>query len=254
VTIEADIEALESLAVIDAELGSLLEQLGRERDGLEGKRERMETLTAKVDVGKKGASDMERTRAELAVEMRQMNSQVERSRDKMNRCRTEKETLAVQRELEELRRLVRDREIDHERLGQLIEQARSEIAEAEAELTRIATELGAVEGTALAKCSELELKVAEEQAKRKAILSRLGRQLLNRYELIRKKRGTALAFTHAGSCSACHISLPPMLYQQLMRREELAQCPQCNRILYYRAPSLSPSAPLEPSEQVEHGA
>ncbi len=253
-TIEADIEALESLAVVDAELSSLLEQLGREREGLEGKRERMETLTGKVEVGKKGASDMERTRSELAVEMRQMNAQIERSRDKMTRCRTEKETLAVQRELEELRRLVRDREIDHERLGQLIDQARNEIAESEAELNRIAVELGAVEGTALAKCSELEQQVAGEQAKRKAIIGRLGRQLLSRYELIRKKRGTALAFTNAGSCSACHISLPPMLYQQLMRREELAQCPQCNRILYYRAPSLVPPAPSEQGEQAEHGA
>ena len=36
-----------------------------------------------------------------------------------------------------------------------------------------------------------------------------------------------------GICNGCHIGVPPMMFQQIIRREELFQCPNCQRILYY---------------------
>ena len=69
---------------------------------------------------------MERTRNDLSGELRQMSRQIERSREKLSRCRTEREANAAQRELEELRKLYRDREQDIERLEALIGQAREE--------------------------------------------------------------------------------------------------------------------------------
>jgi predicted nucleic acid-binding Zn-ribbon protein len=58
--------------------------------------------------------------------------------------------------------------------------------------------------------------------------------LYRRYEMIRKRKGTALAWTRDGTCSACHIRLQPMLFQKLLRADEFGQCPSCNRILYFR--------------------
>jgi uncharacterized protein len=243
VTIDAQIEALESLAAIDADLALLLEQLGREKESIRQKRERLEELGKRVATGKGSVAEMERTRSDVSVEMRQMNSQIERSREKMTRCRNEKETMAVQRELEELRKLVRDREIDVERLGQLLDQARADVTTAETEHDKIQADIGEVEGPALEKIRELETDTADRGSRRKVILVKVGPQILSRYEMIRRRRGSALAHTTDGTCSACHISLPPMMFQQLMRREQLGQCPQCNRILYYRVVSMVPPPP-----------
>lgn len=246
-TIASQIEQLENLAAVDADLALLEEEQAKEQTGVREKRTRHTEVTARVNASRESLADMERTRSDVFTEIRQMSAQVEKSREKMARCRNEKESIAVQRELEELRRLVRDREIDAEKLAQLIEHAKSDIAASQSELERLEAELGLVEGPSLEKSAELDLRVAEKRAKRSAIVSGLKPQMLSRYEMIRKRRGTAVASTTDGTCSACHIAVPPMMMQQLMRQEQLGQCPQCNRILYFR-PSVSHPPPEPPQE------
>jgi len=60
---------------------------------------------------------------------------------------------------------------------------------------------------------------------------------LRRYDQVRLRKGNAIAKTIDGTCLACHMRLPPMLFQKLMRGDALDQCPSCARILYYEAPS-----------------
>jgi uncharacterized protein len=246
VTIASQIEQLETLAAIDADLALLEEEQAKGQAGISQKKERRDELTQRRAMVKSSLSEMETSRSDLLTESRQMNAQIERSREKMSRCRNEKESLAVQRELEELRRLVRDREIDSEKLGQLIEQARSDISNLTTELDALDAELGTAEGPAMERQVELEARLLGRRAERKAITDNIKPQLLSRYDMIRKRRGSAMASTTHGTCSACHISLPPMMFQQLMRREQLGQCPQCNRILYFR-PAAS-GAPPDSSE------
>jgi len=248
VTIASQIEQLENLAAIDADLALLEEEQAKEETGLRQKRERHGEVTGRLAASREGLSDMERTRSDILTEIRQMSAQVERSRDKMARCRNEKESVAVQRELEELRRLVRDRELDGEKLAQLIEHARSDVAASQAEIEKLEADLGVVEGPSRAKSAVLDARVSEKRAERKAIATRIKPQMLSRYEMIRKRRGTAVASTTDGTCSACHISVPPMMMQQLMRQEQLGQCPQCNRILYFR-PSASMPPPESPPQE-----
>jgi len=244
VTIEAQIEALESLGSLDAELVNLTEDLAREKEGLEQKRVRLDEVSGKLESSRASLAEMDRTRGDLMVEIRQMNVQIERSRDKHSRCRNEKETLAVQRELEELRKLLRDREVEVEKLGQLTDQARLDIGRLEAEQSQLVSELESTEAPALERCHQLEIVIGQNEQLRKGFVAKVRPQTYRRYELIRKRRGSAVAHTTDGTCSACHISIPPMQFQQLMRQSEFDICPNCNRLLYFKA---SASIPLEDS-------
>jgi uncharacterized protein len=244
VTIEAQIEALECLGSLDAELVNLMEDLAREKEGLQQKRSRLEELTRRLDSGRTSFAEMDRTRGELVAEIRQMNIQIERSREKHTRCRTEKETLAVQRELEELRKLLRDREVEVERLGQLTDQGRQDIGRIEAEHAQLINDLESIEAPALERCSVLESEILQKEALRKAFVAKVRPQTYRKYELIRKRRGSAVAHTSDGTCSACHISIPPMQFQQLMRQSDFDTCPNCNRLLYFK---VDAEPPLEES-------
>ena len=62
----------------------------------------------------------------------QMSGQIERSREKLQRSRNERESNAAQREVEELRKLHRDREEELERLTTAADGARTSISDAEA--------------------------------------------------------------------------------------------------------------------------
>jgi predicted nucleic acid-binding Zn-ribbon protein len=234
VTIEAQIEALESLGSLDAELVNLTEDLIREKEELQHRRGRLDDVSRRLASSRTSLSEMDRTRGDLIAETRQMNQQIERSRDKHARCRTEKEILAVQRELEELRKLLRDREVELEKLGQLTEQARQDISKLEAEQSQLTGELGSSEAPALDRCSQLELAISQKEQLRKGFVAKVRPQTYRQYEQIRKRRGSAMAYTTDGTCSACHISIPPMQFQRLMRRAEFDLCPNCNRLLYFK--------------------
>jgi predicted nucleic acid-binding Zn-ribbon protein len=49
--------------------------------------------------------------------------------------------------------------------------------------------------------------------------------------MVFSKRGNAVAEITSGVCRGCHISLPPQLYNQILRAERVFQCPNCQRIL-----------------------
>src|SRR5262245_19680383 len=231
-----EIEALEGLAVLDAELRDLTERHTQEQKILTDKKAHAKSLEERLSRGKQSIEEMERTRGDLVGELRQMGIQVERSREKLARCRTEREANAAQREVEELRKLYRDREIDLERIDALIGQARGEVDQVSSEHGTISGDLGTNESDSMNSLANSGEELARKQAEREQLVSRVKPELYRRYELIRKRRGTALAWTRDGTCSACHIRLQPMLFQKLLRADEFGQCPSCNRILYFRPP------------------
>ena len=232
--IQAQIDALERLAALDAELKILTDQLQTERDELSRKKQTLGDLEAKLQKDRSSVEEMERMRNDLVVELRQMAVQIEKSREKLSRCRTEREANAAQREVEELRKLYRDREIEIDKLTVLVDSARKEIESTSGEKDTLGGELGQTEGATASRLGEVESQAATKQSARKEIVAQVQPALYRRYELVRKRRGTALAFTNEGTCSECHMLLPPMLYQKLRRSEEFDQCPSCNRILYFR--------------------
>ena len=234
-SIQSQIDALEKLSALDAELKDLGDLLRKERGELETKKTRLAELVERLSRGKNSIEEMERARGDLMGEARQMLIQIERSREKLTRCRTEREANAVQRELEELRKLHRDREVETEKMDTLIAQGRSDVTTVLGEHDSLEADLNAIEGEATGRIAEAQREFDERAKRREDLVKAVPPQLYRRYELVRSRRGNALAFTHTGICSACHISLQPMLFQKLKRGEGLEQCPSCNRIIYFRA-------------------
>jgi uncharacterized protein len=67
-----------------------------------------------------------------------------------------------------------------------------------------------------------------------ALVPGLKPDLRRRYEMIKGRRnGIAVVSARNAICSGCNINLPPQLYNELQRSEELICCPNCNRILYW---------------------
>lgn len=234
--IASQIEALEKLAELDAELLGLDGVLLQEREALDKRRGQLRQLEDRLAASRASIGEMERSRNELMTEARQMSAQMERSREKLARCRTEREVNAAQREVEELRKLYRDREIEVEKLSGLADQARQESDSTAKERDGIAAELGSTEGDVTTKLGELERDVAGKRKVRVGLVEKVSPVLYRRYETIRKKRGSSIAHVTDGTCSACNIRIPPMMFQKMMRGDDFDQCPSCARILYYRPP------------------
>jgi uncharacterized protein len=246
VSIREQIASLEQLASVDADIRRIEEELEKHRGGLEAMRAEVKALEERLKGHRDSVTEMEKARGELNVELRQMGQQIERSRDKLGRSRNERESNAAQRELEELRKLQRDREDEIERLASLGEQARVAIEDAEGKRSALAQSLEGSSAGVGATIVDLEKEKATRQTERADIVKRLPPVLYRRYESIRTRRPHAIARTSDGTCNGCHIAIPPMMFQKMLRQEEFEQCPNCRRILYYMpasavAPDPSPT-------------
>jgi predicted nucleic acid-binding Zn-ribbon protein len=231
------IRALEELASMDAEVKALEEMLAEERGVLNTLKESLKKLDERLSVDRTTVAGADKQRVELQADIRTMMQQIEHSREKLNRSRTEREQQAAQRELEELRKLVRDREDEIARLDADTSGVRTQVESSEAEHKRIQDELTAKEGDIQAKVAQLEADKSARGGGRDAIVKRIPPQLYRRYEMIRGRRGTAIAQTTDGTCKACNMSLPPQLFHKLRREPTIEQCPSCNRLIYFAPPT-----------------
>lgn len=232
------IRALEELAKLDSELKNVGDALVVERTLLEGLKTSLAAVKIRVNAERAALESTEKARAEAYAEVRSTATQLDGSREKMNRARTERETNAVQRELEELRKLQRDREEEVERFGKSIEAIRAALTAAEAEQTRILAELAEKEDLIAANVGQLEATHGTKAGGRDPLIKQIPTILYRRYDAVRAKRGSGLAKTTNGTCTACNIALPPQLFHRLRREPMIEQCPSCNRLIYFAAPAV----------------
>jgi predicted nucleic acid-binding Zn-ribbon protein len=243
VTIQEEITALESLASIDAALATIEQEIQKEREELKQKKEQLTGLEAKIAKAKASIDDMERTRGELVQDARQMSLQMDRSREKLARARSEREVNAAQRETEELRKLYRDREVEIQKLTGFADQARTDMEQRVAERDAIVAALGSTEGDTANRLVDLEKQAGEKRNSRAEFMQSIKPVVYRRYETIRQRIGSAISYTMDGTCAVCHITLSPMMFQKLRKGLEMDQCPSCRRIIYFRAAASAESTP-----------
>lgn len=227
------IRALEELAAMDADVKALEEQLAEGRGVLSALTEGLKKLADRLAVERAQLGVSDKQRSEIQIDLRTMSQQIEHSREKLNRSRNEREQQAAQRELEELRKLVRDREDELTRVDGDNQAIRASIEGVEAEHKRVEEELSAKKGDLESKVAQLEADKNSKGGGRDGIVKRIPAQLYRRYEMVRAKRGTAIAQTTDGTCKACNMALPPQLFHKLRREPLIEQCPSCNRIIYF---------------------
>ncbi|MCL2777819.1 MAG: C4-type zinc ribbon domain-containing protein [Polyangiaceae bacterium] len=233
--VSEQIRALEELALMDAEVKTLEEKLSEERGVLSALKDSLKKLDDKLQIDRAALSAADKQRSELQVEVRTMTNQIDHSREKLNRARTERESNAAQRELEELRKLIRDREHESVRIDTDMAPVRAAVEAADAERKRTSLELSTKEGAIQEKVARLEVDYREKGGGRDAIIKRLPPALFRKYEMIRQRRGSAVAQTTDGTCNRCNMSLPPQLYHRLRREPLIEQCPSCHRMIYFAA-------------------
>ncbi|MFZ1037253.1 MAG: C4-type zinc ribbon domain-containing protein [Smithella sp.] len=77
--------------------------------------------------------------------------------------------------------------------------------------------------------------VANWEQKRIGLQRDVPNELLVRYERIKKRnKGVGVTSVWKAVCNGCHMNIPPQLYNELQRSDDLLSCPNCNRIMYFQ--------------------
>ncbi len=169
------------------------------------------------------------------LDLEEGGRKIEKLKARTSEIKTNKEYQALLKEIETAGQENKAIEDDILKLMERIDAAAAEIKTAEQraadESTSIQNDRKQLEESKAAGQSVLE---TEEQS-RSELAARVERSLLAQYDrLLGPTAGRVIVEARNESCSGCFMSIPPQLFVNVKRNENVNTCPHCHRILYFK--------------------
>jgi predicted nucleic acid-binding Zn-ribbon protein len=186
----------------------------------------LDQLNAEID-------QLRQEEAQIEQELHKQRDNVARVEARLPGIQTQKEYVAVLKEIDAAKKGNRD-------LEDLLQKKRKEIAVLVEDQQEKQTSLDAITENARARGIELDQLLSESGSQleqhtrnREKVAADVPKNLLRKYQgLFKRRNGQALAVARNGACLGCNMQLPPQLFNQLLLGADMQTCPHCNRILY----------------------
>ncbi len=178
-------------------------------------------------------AQLQQAEAELQQGLLKERDNVTRVEARLPEIQTQKEYVAVLKEIDVAKKANKDVEEQMQAKQQEVATLEADIQEKEGELAAI-QEKSEVRGAELKQLlGESEEVLLKRTQTRESVAAELPVSLLRQYHTLFKRRGgLALALARNGACLGCNMQLPPQQYNRLLQVAEIQTCPHCNRILY----------------------
>jgi predicted nucleic acid-binding Zn-ribbon protein len=172
---------------------------------------------------------------ELEDRVGELENKLKDRRMRVARIRNERELAVVRHEIETLKEESSGRETELLELFDKIEaarQAREAARLAHEEVGGQRAEAAAALESTLARVRDA---IERDEARRGELAGHVDDELHRRYRMIFERRGgLAVVAVQDGICQGCHMNVPPQLYNQVLRNEQVLLCPSCQRIIFCR--------------------
>lgn len=226
------LRALVRLAEIDASARHIDDQLTGIPIELEERRAAVAMLEELVGGQKTEMDAAEALRSAQEEDLKTRSDMLARSRAKSAKARNMREAEAAERELDAIRRSIREGETEKERLEGVIAQTRTVLEVPLRELEEQKAELAEAETDVEPRLELLREESAEMTKGREQYSGVVPKPIYRRYERIRFQIHPAVVEVIGGVCQGCRLSISPQLQNQILRTDDFYQCQQCQRFLY----------------------
>lgn len=229
-----EIQNLMNLQAIDLDVQQIDLKMAKGHDELEAQR-------AKIEAGQSLIADYEeqlelsgKRRRELEALIDDEQERIKDRQTKLMNIQTNREYQSILKEIEDTKAANKERE---DELVLLLEQ--SEAIEKKIEALKTSNEeteeLLTAETQKLKKATaKLETEKNKILRSREAKAKKVKEKNLKRYEKLRENRnGLAVAGVTNGVCRGCNMNIPPQMFNELLKEQEILSCPTCNRMMYH---------------------
>ncbi|MCX7851827.1 MAG: C4-type zinc ribbon domain-containing protein [Caldilineales bacterium] len=226
------IEQLAALQTLDSQLDAdrrryaAIQEALHEPESLRQAQAALDEATARLERWQR-----ERRRRETAVADQQARIRDQEKQLYGGRIKDMREQVALQQNVEMLKRQLG--RLEEEALEAIleVEQAERDVAQARAHLEAEQAAWQQTQAQLLAEREALIVHARQLKNRRQSLSAQLSPDLVQRYEALRQKGdGLAVARVHHGVCGGCGASLPTAVQQQA-RGDTLVTCPFCRRLL-----------------------
>jgi predicted nucleic acid-binding Zn-ribbon protein len=243
ITLTTQVALLAELQRVDQNLKSNSEAVETRRSALEQldaqiAAQRQQVATAEADL-----AALERRQRELDAQLTDAESKMKDRRMRIARIRNDKELGLVRREIDALKEVTNAAETELLQLMEQGDQRRTAVDAARQALAAMETARAGEAEELEATISRVSGAIEEDRSRRDSLLATVDADLHRRYELIFSRRGgVAVVRVRGGACQGCHMNVPPQLFNQIKRNEQVFLCPSCQRILFFDPQDDEPKA------------
>lgn len=231
------LDVIEQLLVLqdrDQKIMRLQEELSRiepERNALLSK---ADSSKEALKQAKMEAQQVESQRKELELEVESKKQQIGRYASQQLETRKNEEYQALSKEIETCERDIgnlEDQELElmesYDLKLKVIKEAELVAKEAQSRADEQVADLKIRESNQLKEKQDLE-------AERIELASKFDPEVLLRYDrLLKKKQSKVVVGINRGVCAGCHMSLPTQIQVSCKGQNEIVNCSNCGRIVYY---------------------
>lgn len=192
----------------------------------------LEKLASMLEIERQQLADTEKWRADQEDIVRREEEALKHAKAKLSEAKNARDFGAASREIDNKKRSIHDREQEILKVYEALEIGREKLASHEEDVAKLRAHVEGEEEKFADTLKELAAKAEEITAGRPEVEAAIEKSLLDRYNKVMQRRGTAVAEVIDGVCQGCHMSLAPQLAIQVERGESIQSCRHCGRLLY----------------------
>jgi predicted nucleic acid-binding Zn-ribbon protein len=229
------LELLWELQEIDLDLKHIKEErerCPREMKKLDEKisieKERLQAEKGKVDL-------LEKERREKERQLSSSQEKIKKTEGRMSEVKTNKEYQALLTEIETIKSASSREEEEILQVLEEIDELRKDLSKREKEVAVLLEKIEAEKKVIQERMVQDEV-VWKEQMDRREVLSKQIESKLNKlYNTLKEKRqGVGVVNVKEETCQGCFVHIPPQMFIEVQKNNEIIRCPNCNRILYFK--------------------
>jgi predicted nucleic acid-binding Zn-ribbon protein len=239
--VKEQIELLKTLQQIDSAILSLRMQIESVPVKISSQeRIAQNALNAKEEAAQ-SLSSITQKKKEKESELQSINDIVNKLKNREASIKNDKEFKANQKEVEKSEK---DRKTVEHGLKEIVNSLEGASKVVDIESSRAKEEeskLEIVRQQLTAEAAKNEEEIKKLKAERKKLIHAIQEDIYSHYISIMKSCG-GLAVVEAKNeiCQGCNIHIPPQLFVEIKKFEDIINCPQCRRILYYSKEMVEP--------------
>jgi len=231
--VQEQMRLLIDLQEIDVEINTTREKREKCEEQLSVLREERKQVQEMVESLTRQIEELEADRRQMAQALEQERDNLEKGESRLPTIKTQKEYVAVLKEIDSAKKMIRDVEEQIASKTAEIDSLSGDKEEKEMELETLSEKEAEAREDIKEELEQLEQTLETRTAERENIYRQIKTPLRKRYELLLNRRdGLAVVEAKDGACLGCNMQLPPQLYNSLFHGDDIHTCPQCNRVIY----------------------
>jgi len=227
------VDVLRRLQAIDDEIRGVREGRGAMTNNLERLNRVLEMRDGQLAEMRGKLTEAETWFTKKSGELETEKEKLVKAKGKLSGVTRSKEYVAVNREMDNIRKNLANREDEVKRLTVAIEEFRATIQREDEKvihMRQVADEEAQGNEAAL---GEMNATIGAAEDRRNVIAKQLSSPIVRRYSKIFKAReGVAVTGLTDGVCTGCNMVLQPRFVEQILRGSSIIQCPHCSRYLF----------------------